>query len=66
MGPSQRQELAVNALAGVHPVSRLAQEHEVSRKFVYQQTATAEKALNRAFFPLRTCRRPSPFLSARN
>src|SRR5436309_3280476 len=51
--PAQRQELAVAALAGVCPVSRLAQAYQVSRKFVYQQAGKAEQALTDAL-PL-TC-----------
>src|SRR5262245_23793705 len=49
--PQQRQELAVAALAGVRPVRRLAQEYQVSRKFVYQQADQAEQALTDAFAP---------------
>ena len=46
----QRQRLAVDALAGKR-VTEIAEEHEVSRKFVYQQTSKAEQALNDAFSP---------------
>jgi hypothetical protein len=49
MEPKQRQELALQALAGTEPISRLAAEHEVSRKFVYQQRARAGDALHEAF-----------------
>jgi hypothetical protein len=49
--PQQRQDLAVQVLAGAQPVSDLAREHEVSRKFVYQQAHTAQDALTRAFEP---------------
>ena len=49
MEPRQRQGLALQALAGSETVSRLAQQHEVSRKFVYQQAAKAEEALDEAF-----------------
>ena len=49
--PHQRQELAVEALAGARPVSQLAQDHQVSRKFVYQQVDKAEQALTEAFAP---------------
>jgi hypothetical protein len=49
MEPRQRQGLALQALAGSETVSRLAQAHEVSRKFVYQQAAKAEEALDEAF-----------------
>jgi transposase-like protein len=49
--PPQRQDLAIQVLAGAETVSDLAREHEVSRKFVYQQVDTAEQALNQAFTP---------------
>ena len=47
--PAQRQVLAVQALAGAEPISRLATEHHVSRKFIYRQAATAHEALQGAF-----------------
>jgi hypothetical protein len=49
--PQERLELAVQVLAGAQPVSDLAREHEVSRKFLYQQAHTAEEALSEAFAP---------------
>src|SRR4051812_33377186 len=49
--PSQRQKLAVQVLAGTHPVAELARQHQVSRKFLYQQADTATQALNHAFDP---------------
>jgi hypothetical protein len=49
--PSQRQNLAVQILAGTHPVAELARQHQVSRKFLYQQADTATHALTRAFAP---------------
>ena len=49
--PQERQALAVQVLAGAQPVSDLAQEHEVSRKFLYQQAHTAQDALTQAFDP---------------
>lgn len=49
--PQQRQNLAVQALAGVLPITQLAQEHHVSRKFVYQQADKAQQALEHAFEP---------------
>ncbi len=49
--PVQRQNLAVQVLAGTHPVSELAREHQVSRKFLYQQADTATYALTHAFDP---------------
>jgi hypothetical protein len=49
--PQERQGLAVQVLAGAQPISDLAREHEVSRKFLYQQAHTARDALTRAFDP---------------
>ena len=49
--PPQRQELAVAALAGARPVAHLAEDYQVSRKFVYQQATKAEQALTAAFAP---------------
>jgi hypothetical protein len=48
--PAQRCQLALHALAG-QPVSLLAQQHHVSRKFVYQQLHLAQDALEQAFAP---------------
>ena len=49
--PPQRQQLALQALAGTQPISHLAATHEVSRKFVYQQATHAQQALEHAFDP---------------
>jgi hypothetical protein len=49
--PSQRQDLGVRVLAGVQPVSDLARQHQVSRKFLYRQAQTATDALGPAFDP---------------
>src|SRR5208282_4321133 len=49
--PQQRQDLAIQVLAGTETVSELARQHEVSRKFLYQQVHTAEEALSEAFAP---------------
>jgi hypothetical protein len=49
--PAQRKELALRALAGTHPVAELARQHQVSRKFLYQQADTARHALSDAFEP---------------
>ena len=51
MEPRQRQDLALQALAGTDTISGLAAHHEVSRKFVYQQAAKGEEALQEAFSP---------------
>lgn len=45
----QRRELAVNALSGQQSVSKLAEQHKVSRKFIYTQSAKAQQALDEAF-----------------
>jgi hypothetical protein len=49
LGPSQRLVLGVQALAGHETITGLADELDVSRKFVYQQAATAKAALEEAF-----------------
>ena len=49
--PQERRDLAIQVLAGAQPISDLAREHEVSRKFLYQQAHTAVEALNEAFAP---------------
>ena len=49
--PQDRRNLAIQVLAGAQPVSDLAREYEVSRKFLYQQAHTAEEALSEAFAP---------------
>jgi hypothetical protein len=49
MPPSERQTLGVQALARQCTITSLADEYEVSRKFVYRQAATAQEALDEAF-----------------
>ena len=49
--PSQRLQIGVQALAGSQTVTGLADEFDVSRKFVYQQKSRAEEALADAFAP---------------
>jgi hypothetical protein len=51
LDPLQRQWLALDALAGTQPISCLADQLDVSRKFVYQQTGKAQQALEDAFLP---------------
>ena len=48
--PRQRRDLAVEVLAEAQPV-RTWREHEVSRKFLYQQVDTARDAATHAFNP---------------
>jgi hypothetical protein len=49
LGPSQRLTLGLQALAGTQTITGLADEFDVSRKFIYQQAATAQAALEDAF-----------------
>jgi hypothetical protein len=51
MGPQGRISLAIDALAGLKPVLRLASDHDVSPKFVYRQAAKAKEALHLTFQP---------------
>src|SRR5271157_949179 len=51
LAPQGRQDLAIQVLARTETVSELARQHEVSRKFLYQQVHTAEQALSQAFAP---------------
>lgn len=48
---AQKASLAVQALAGAEPVSRLADQHNVSRKFIYKQKTKAAEVLEQAFAP---------------
>jgi hypothetical protein len=49
LAPSQRLTIGLQALAGTQTVTGLADEFDVSRKFVYQQAATAQAGLDEAF-----------------
>lgn len=51
LGPTERMDLSVQALAGGEPIAHLARRHNVSRKFVYQQAARASEVLDDAFAP---------------
>jgi hypothetical protein len=51
MDCSQRRNLSVQAIRRTESVARLAQQHQVSRKFVYQQVAKATAAIDQAFEP---------------
>jgi hypothetical protein len=44
-----RQELAVKVISKQEPVSHIARNEQVSRKFLYRQKAIAQNALNQAF-----------------
>ena len=47
--PLHRQDLAVKVLSKKEKISHLADQEGVSRKFLYQQKAIAQQALNSAF-----------------
>lgn len=47
----QRLDIAKEAIEGTRPITNLAEEHGVSRKFVYQEQRRAETALEEAFSP---------------
>jgi hypothetical protein len=49
--PQPRQQRAVHGRAGTQPISHLAAEHQVSRKFVSPQADKAEEVLHDAFDP---------------
>jgi len=51
LGPGERLALGVQALAGHQTISSLADDADVSRKFVYQQRDRAQAALDDAFAP---------------
>jgi hypothetical protein len=51
LAPSQRASIGLQALAGTQSITGLADTFDVSRKFVYQQAATAQAALDDAFTP---------------
>lgn len=47
--PTSRKSMAIEVLSQAEPVSHLAAQHQVSRKFLYQQRQKADKALDVAF-----------------
>jgi transposase-like protein len=49
--PDFRQKLSIEVLSKSKPVSHLAREHQVSRKFLYQQGNKARKVLTECFEP---------------
>lgn len=49
LSPSERQGLAQEALSGQQPITQLAEQHQVSRKFIYAQKDKAQAALDEAF-----------------
>jgi hypothetical protein len=51
LSPEQRKDLGVQACAGAIPITDLAEQAQVSRKFVYQQQTIVTEALDAAFDP---------------
>jgi len=51
LGPLDRKNLSLAVLTRTQPVSYLAQNYRVSRKFLYQQAAKASYALDEVFMP---------------
>ena len=51
LSSSVRQEIGIQALSRSQPISQLADKHQVSRKFVYQQGDKAQQALDESFAP---------------
>ena len=49
--PETRQRIALEALAKSKPISHLATDYEVSRKFVYEQSGKAKLARSKSFEP---------------
>lgn len=49
LSAAERQGLAVEALSGQQPITRLSAQHQVSRKFIYAQKDKAQAALGEAF-----------------
>ena len=51
LGPDQRKQIAVQALARSEPIAHLAGKYDVSRNFVYRHASKASSALDEAFAP---------------
>ena len=47
--PDIRKDIAIQVLSRSEPVSHLAEQHQVSRKFIYQQGQKAQQALDESF-----------------
>ena len=51
LSPDVRQEIGIQVLSRSQPISHIAATHQVSRKFVYQQSSKAQQALDESFAP---------------
>ncbi len=47
--PAARKSLAIEVIAKTEPISHLAAQHQVSRKFLYQQGQKALQAIDASF-----------------
>ena len=51
LSPTTRKAIGIEALARTIPITHLAAQHQVSQKFVYQQSNKAQAALDESFAP---------------
>jgi hypothetical protein len=51
LSPNVRQDIGIQVLSRSQPISHLAATHQVSRKFVYQQSEKAQRSLAETFAP---------------
>ena len=51
LSSATRKEIGIKAVARTVPISHLVDQHQVSRKFVYQQGDKAQRALDESFAP---------------
>ena len=51
LSPTTRKEIAIQAIARTVPITHLADQRQVSRKFIYQQGDKAQQALDKSFAP---------------
>ena len=51
LSPDTRQDIGIQVLSRSQPISHIATQHQVSRKFVYQQGNKAQQALDESFAP---------------
>ena len=51
LSPTVRQDIGIQVLSRSLPISQLADQHQVSRKFVYQQGDKAQHSLDESFAP---------------
>jgi len=49
LGSEQRRDISIRALAGSSPISQIARQNQLSRKFVYRQASKASEVLEDAF-----------------